>query len=171
GCGVLVNLGGDISVAGPAPDDGWRIALADDHARPDPDGGPAVAVTDGGLATSGVRVRTWRRAGRALHHIVDPATGEPATPVWRTVTVAAATCVDANAAATAAIVRGEGAVDRLRRAALPARLVDLHGRVVRVGGWPPDAPAPSTGSPAPNAAPDSAPGSGPGRQTTPGGPR
>ncbi|MCX3063700.1 FAD:protein FMN transferase [Streptomyces beihaiensis] len=150
GCGVLVSLGGDLSVAGPAPEGGWRVALADDHARPAPVHGPAVAVTGGALATSGIRVRTWRRAGRTLHHIVDPATGEPATPVWRTVTVAAATCVDANTASTAAIVLGDRAVDWLRGGALPARLVGVDGRVVRVGGWPPDSDAPSPAShPAP----------------------
>jgi FAD:protein FMN transferase len=146
GCGVLVSLGGDLAVAGPAPDGGWRIALADDHARPTTDYGPAVAVTGGALATSGIRVRTWRRAGRILHHIVDPATGEPAAPLWHTVTVAAATCVDANTASTAAIVLGDTAVDWLRRTALPARLVALDGRVVRLGDWPPDSFAPSPGA-------------------------
>ncbi|WP_327374120.1 FAD:protein FMN transferase [Streptomyces sp. NBC_01216] len=149
GCGVLVGLGGDLATAGPAPEGGWRIALADDHARPDPQGGAAVAVTGGALATSGIRVRTWRRGGRVLHHIVDPATGEPAAPAWRTVTVAAATCVDANAVSTAAIVLGNPALDWVRATALPARLTGLDGTVVRLGGWPADshAPAPS-GSPA-----------------------
>ncbi|MFF9482759.1 FAD:protein FMN transferase [Streptomyces sp. NPDC014733] len=149
GCGVLVSLGGDLSAAGPAPGDGWRIALADDHARPATGHAPAVAITGGALATSGIRVRTWRRAGRTLHHIVDPATGEPAAPVWRTGTVAAATCVDANTAGTAAIVLGDRALEWLRGTALPARLVGLDGHVVRVGGWPPDsdAPAPVPGGP------------------------
>ncbi|MFE0444349.1 FAD:protein FMN transferase [Streptomyces fungicidicus] len=145
GCGVLVGLGGDLAAAGPAPRGGWRVALADDHARPATGPGPAVAVTAGGLATSGVRVRTWRRAGRTLHHIVDPATGEPAPPVWRTVTVAAATCLDANAVSTAAVVLGDRAVGLLRSTALPARLVRPDGRVVRLGGWPPDSDAPAPG--------------------------
>ncbi|MFE9172479.1 FAD:protein FMN transferase [Streptomyces kebangsaanensis] len=145
GCGVLVGLGGDLATAGPAPEGGWRVALADDHARPATDHGPAVAVTGGALATSGIRVRTWRRAGRTLHHIVDPATGEPATPVWCTVTVAAATCVDANTASTAAIVLADRAVTWLRSTALPARLVRLDGTVVRLGGWPPDSQAPAPG--------------------------
>ncbi|WP_327667569.1 MULTISPECIES: FAD:protein FMN transferase [unclassified Streptomyces] len=147
GCGVMVNLGGDLAVAGTPPEGGWRIALADDHSRPVPDHCPAVAVTTGALATSGVRVRTWRRAGRAVHHIVDPVTGEPAAPVWRTVTVAAATCVDANAASTAAIVLGHAAEDWLRGSGLPARLVDPDGRVVRLGGWPADAPATEAAAP------------------------
>ncbi|MFJ9012779.1 FAD:protein FMN transferase [Streptomyces canus] len=143
GCGVLVSLGGDLATAGPAPEGGWRIALADDHARPDPEGGPAVAVSGGALATSGIRVRTWRRGGRVLHHIVDPITGDPAALVWCTVTVAAATCVDANAVSTAAIVLGERAVDWLRGTGLPIRLTGLDGTVVRLGGWPPDVHAPA----------------------------
>ncbi|MFB7461898.1 FAD:protein FMN transferase [Streptomyces sp. NPDC056224] len=149
GCGVLVSLGGDLSTAGPAPEGGWRIALADDHAHPDPQGGAAVAVTGGALATSGIRVRTWRRGGRVLHHIVDPATGEPAAPVWRTVSVAAAACVDANAVSTAAIVLGERALHWVRGTALPARLTGLDGTVVRLGGWPADSHAPTPpGAPA-----------------------
>ncbi|WP_460072892.1 FAD:protein FMN transferase [Streptomyces sp. YKOK-I1] len=147
GCGVLVGLGGDLAMAGPSPEGGWRIALADDHAQPVTEPGPAVAVTGGGLATSGIRVRTWRRGGRTLHHIVDPVTGEPAAPGWRTVTVAAATCVDANTASTAAVVLGGRAVRRLRSTGLPARLVGLDGTVVRLGGWPPDSPAPDPGGP------------------------
>ncbi|MFB9350749.1 FAD:protein FMN transferase [Streptomyces heliomycini] len=142
GCGVLVGLGGDLAAAGPAPEGGWRIALADDHARPAAGRGPAVAVTSGGLATSGVRVRTWRRAGRTLHHIYDPVTGEPAAPVWRTVTVAAATCVDANAVSTAPMVLADRAAALLGSLALPARLVRPDGTVVRLGGWPPDSDAP-----------------------------
>ncbi|HET6358051.1 FAD:protein FMN transferase [Streptomyces sp.] len=147
GSGVLVSLGGDLATAGPTPEGGWRIALADDHTQPVTEKGPAVAVTGGALATSGIRVRTWRRDGRIAHHIVDPAIGEPAIPMWRTVTVAAATCVDANTASTAAIVLGDRAVDWLRRTTLPARLVGLDGHVVRLGGWPPDShPAAHGGS-------------------------
>ncbi|MEV6019245.1 FAD:protein FMN transferase [Streptomyces sp. NPDC051997] len=147
GCGVLVNLGGDLATAGSAPDGGWHIALADDHTQTVGTRGPAVTVTGGALATSGVRVRTWRRGGRVLHHIVDPATGEPATVVWRTVTVAAATCVDANTASTAAVVLGERAVPWLRSTGLPTRLVAPDGTVVRIGGWPQDLPEPDSGGP------------------------
>ncbi|MFE7169433.1 FAD:protein FMN transferase [Streptomyces sp. NPDC057616] len=138
GCGVLVNLGGDLSVAGDAPPGGWRIALADDHAAPGSEGRPTVSVTGGGLATSGTAVRTWRRGGRQLHHIVDPFTGDIPTPVWRTVSVAAASCVAANTASTEAVVLGERAPARLRAAGLPARLVRVDGSVERVCGWPED---------------------------------
>jgi thiamine biosynthesis lipoprotein len=71
-----------------------------------------------------------------VHHIVDPATGLPAEVVWRTVTVAAASCADANVASTASIIRGAGAPAWLGELALPARLVARDGRVVTVAGWP-----------------------------------
>ncbi|GAA2498818.1 FAD:protein FMN transferase [Streptomyces longisporus] len=140
GCGVLVNLGGDLSAAGQAPPGGWRIAIADDHAAPDTAARPTVSITGGGMATSGTTVRTWRRGGRRLHHIVDPATGDIPAPVWRTVSVAAISCVAANTAATEAVVVGERALGRLRRAGLPARLVRVDGAVERVCGWPEDNP-------------------------------
>jgi len=52
------------------------------------------------------------------------------------VSVAAATCVDANTAATAAIIRGERAPGWLDALGLPTRLVRPDGQVLRVGGWP-----------------------------------
>ncbi|MDI5974089.1 FAD:protein FMN transferase [Streptomyces sp. SL13] len=139
GCGVLINLGGDIAVAGRPPARGWRVMLADDHRAADGTG-PVITIHGGGLATSGTTVRTWRRAGRRVHHIVDPATGDTATPVWRTVSVVAATCVEANAATTAAVVLGERALRFLGDSGLAARLAGTDGRITRLSGWPPDTP-------------------------------
>jgi thiamine biosynthesis lipoprotein len=136
GCGVLVNLGGDLAIAGDPPTGGWVVGLADDHTDKRP--GPAVTISDGALASSGTTVRRWKRGGRMQHHIVDPATGRSTDVCWRTVTVAAATCVDANAASTAAIVLGPHAVDWLTRSGLPARLAHLDGSVRRLGDWPPE---------------------------------
>jgi FAD:protein FMN transferase len=139
--GVLVGLGGDISVAGPAPEGGWRIRVQDVTGHPDEDPcGPAtvVAITGGGLATSSTTARRWRRGGSVLHHILDPRTGLPPAPVWRTVSVTAATCADANTASTAAIIRGDAAPGWLARLRLPARLVADSGRVETVAGWPAD---------------------------------
>jgi thiamine biosynthesis lipoprotein len=56
--------------------------------------------------------------------------------VWRTVSVAASSCVDANTASTAAIVFGEDAPRRLEECGVSARLVRRDGRVVVIGGWP-----------------------------------
>ena len=87
-------------------------------------------------------VRRWHRGGIALHHIVDPRTGRPADGPWRTATVAAVTCADANAASTAAIVAGPGAEDWLAEAGLPARLTGHDGRLRDLNGWPATAGAP-----------------------------
>ena len=133
GCGVLVALGGDVAIGGPPPDEGWQVGVGDDHtAGPD----VTVTLTQGGLATSGTTRRRWRRGGRTVHHIVDPRTGDVAATCWRTATVAAASCVAANTASTAAVVMGRAAVPWLARCALPARLVAEDGGVTEVAGWP-----------------------------------
>ena len=62
----------------------------------------------------------------------------PAAPVWRTVSVAAATCADANTAATAAIIRGRQALPWLAGLRLPARLVAQDGTVHTLNAWPAD---------------------------------
>jgi thiamine biosynthesis lipoprotein ApbE len=134
--GVLVSLGGDIALAGEAPEGGWRIQVTDDSDAPITPDGETVTVTAGGVATSSTAVRRWTRGGVVLHHIIDPATGLPAGGPWRTVTVVAAVCLDANIAATAAVVRGESAVAWLESLRLPSRLVAHDGAVIRTAGWP-----------------------------------
>jgi thiamine biosynthesis lipoprotein ApbE len=144
GCGVLVSLGGDVAVAGPAPETGWRIRVQDVTGSPDdPPVGPyaQIAIRDGGLATSSTTARRWQRGGDVLHHILDPRTGRPAEAVWRTVSVAARSCADANIASTAAVIRGRDALGWLARLALPARLVDATGVVFTVAGWPDESEA------------------------------
>ena len=136
GCGVLVNLGGDISVAGDAPPGGWAVHVTDDHRSPATADGHRIAISSGGLATSSTTVRRWQRGATTVHHILDPSTGEPAEEVWRTASVAAGSCVDANTAATAAIVMGFDAIPWLSGLGLPARLVRPGGSVTYVAGWP-----------------------------------
>lgn len=136
GGGVLVSLGGDIATAGEVPDGGWRVLAADDSSTPSDAPGEVVAIHGGALATSGTAVRRWTRGGVVLHHLIDPRTGLPADGPWRTASVVAATCVDANIAATAAMVRGRSAVPWLDDLGLAARLVSNSGQVVRIGGWP-----------------------------------
>ena len=102
--GALVGLGGDIAVAGEAPVDGWPVRIADDHAAPLDTPGPTIALAGGGLATSSTTVRRWYSGAAELHHLVDPRTGRPAESRWRTVSVAAKTCVDANVASTASFM-------------------------------------------------------------------
>ena len=139
GTGVLVSLGGDVAVAGEPPAGGWAIGIADDHAADEVDA--TVAVERGGLATSSTTVRRWRSGDRELHHLIDPRTGRPAASCWRTVSVAAASCLDANVASTAAVILGEDAPGWLESRSLAARLVAVDGTVVRTARWPAGAEA------------------------------
>jgi thiamine biosynthesis lipoprotein len=136
GAGVLVSLGGDVAVAGPLPAGGWPIRIADHHDAPLASAGPVVALGGGGLATSGVAARRWAVHGGERHHIIDPRTGSSALTPWRTVTVTGATCVDANAASTAAVVLGADAPAWLGLRGLSARLLRHDGSAVFVGDWP-----------------------------------
>jgi thiamine biosynthesis lipoprotein len=137
-----VSLGGDIAVAGRAPDGGWPVRVTDDHDASFDAPGQTISIVSGGLATSSVVVRRWRNGSSgSLHHIIDPSSGRPAAEFWRTVSVAAANCVAANIASTAAIVRGAGALPWLDSLKLPSRLVGLDGVVARVANWPSEAAA------------------------------
>lgn len=131
GVDTLVSLGGDVSVAGGGS---WPIEIRE---RPQAERvDQLVWMTGGGLATSSTRVRRWRQGGVVRHHVIDPRTGLPAEEVWRTVTATGPTCAAANAAATAAIVLGDDAIDWLARRHVDARLVAQDGTVVAVGAWP-----------------------------------
>jgi FAD:protein FMN transferase len=134
GCGVLVSLSGDVALAGQPPAGGWRIRVTDDHRAGPGAPGQWVALRSGGLATSSTTVR--RGASESVHHVIDPATGLPAQVHFRTASVAAGSCLDANIASTATIVRGARALDWLREQRLPSRLVLASGTVVHVAGWP-----------------------------------
>ena len=136
-CGVLVSFGGDLATGGPAPAGGWSVRVTDDHRAPVSAPGQTVTIRSGGLATSSTTARRWRTSsGELVHHLLDPATGLPAEGGWRTVSVAAASCLDANIATTAAIVRGQRAVAWLESLGLPARLVGDDGVARHVAGWP-----------------------------------
>ena len=136
GCGVVVALSGDIATAGPPPAGGWRVRVTDDHHAATDVPGQWIAVHSGGLATSSTTARRWTTAAGDAHHLIDPATGRPVAPRWRTASVAAASCLDANIASTATIIRGDGAPAWLESLGLPSRLVDTEGRVRHLAGWP-----------------------------------
>ncbi len=133
GCGVLVSLGGDLAVAGPAPAGGWAIAVQETENGISP---ATVAIAAGGVATSGTVARRWQRGSELLHHVLDPRTGMPARTPWRAITVAATSALAANIATTTAVVRGEAGLDWLRTQGLPTLLVAENGEVTRLGGWP-----------------------------------
>ena len=136
GCGVLVSVGGDIATSGEPPSGGWQVRVTDDHRSDTSAPGQTITIMSGGLATSSTSVRRWSHAGRTMHHIIDPDTGAPVVDSWRTVSVAAGSCTDANIASTASIIRSGGAPEWLQSLGLPSRLVDVDGNVQRVAGWP-----------------------------------
>jgi thiamine biosynthesis lipoprotein len=126
---ALVDAGGDLAVRGLPPGRrSWPIAI-EGTAQP-------VALRHGALATSGSSRRSWLQDGVRRHHLIDPRTGEPAVSGLRSVTVAAATCRQAEAGATAAFVLGavEGAA-LLERHDLAALFVGSRS-VEAVGRWP-----------------------------------
>jgi thiamine biosynthesis lipoprotein len=133
GTAVLVELGGDIAVAGHRPD-GWCVGVAEREGED----GQLIVLRHGGLVTSTTRVRQWQRGDRTLHHIVDPRTGEPAVGPWRTVSVAAPCALAANVASTASLVLGEDALPWLTTRNIAARLVAQDGSVTTTPGWPLD---------------------------------
>ena len=135
GCGTLVNLGGDVAVAGPAPLDGWGVGIAGHCTTAPSEADEVVALRHGGLATSGTTARTWLQGGCIVHHIVDPWTGAVAPTTWALVTALGATCVEANGWSTAAVVWGEDAPGNLIAYGVTARLVHADGHHVTVGPW------------------------------------
>jgi thiamine biosynthesis lipoprotein len=130
--GALLSVGGDLRAAGTPPEPGgWVVDVADPH-----DEARAVArvvVADGGVATSGTDVRRWRtRAGDAVHHVLDPATGRPAG-AGRPIDVVAATVVAgtgawADALAKAALVDWAGSAPLLDAVGAGACVVTADGR-------------------------------------------
>jgi thiamine biosynthesis lipoprotein len=131
GCGVLVSLGGDLRAAGPDPDEPWTVLVRDRVGEP-------ASLVDLGEARAVATSSSLHRAVGVehAHHVIDPLTVRPVEPVWRTVSVAAESCIEANTWSTAAMVRGTAAPDVLAATGLPARLVATDGTVTRLGGWP-----------------------------------
>jgi thiamine biosynthesis lipoprotein len=129
--GALVDVGGDVAVAGAPPDDrGWGVAVVD------PDGSELalLALAAGGVATSSTRRRRWIGADGALaHHLIDPRTARPATTDVAQVTVVAGTCAWAEVLATAVAVAGTARAPGLLAGA-PAIVVAADGRRTDHGG-------------------------------------
>jgi thiamine biosynthesis lipoprotein len=115
------------------PEGGW-VAAGGDVATSVPiqvglPAGGTVTLHAGGLATSSVVTRSWRRGGERQHHLIDPATGSPSRTPWRDVSVAAKNCVAADVAAKAALLLGHAGPSWLDRRGLPGRFVDGRGAV------------------------------------------
>lgn len=128
-CGALVSLGGDIRATGSA--EPWTVLVRD---RADQPGSLVDLPGDGAVATSSSLHRTL--GPELAHHVIDPLTDRSVAKLWRTVSVAADSCVVANTWSTAALVAGADAPEVLAGTGLAARLVADDGSVRRLGGWP-----------------------------------
>jgi FAD:protein FMN transferase len=138
GGGALVSLGGDVAASGEPPAGGWSIGIARESAAPAEQVEQVVAISRGGLASSATCVRAWRSGARAVHHIVDPRTGDSVEPYWVLVSATGSSCVEANLVTTAAIVWGNRALEELAAFDQSVRLVRFDGEVFSVNGWPLD---------------------------------
>ena len=117
----LVNAGGDIALRGT-----WTIGVDDEL---------TLELTGGGLATSGRDRRTWRRGGRELHHLIDPATGEPAACDLLRASVVARDAIQAEIWAKALFLAGSHAAAAEADAnRLPCVLVTRGGETRLAGG-------------------------------------
>lgn len=76
--GILVDIGGDIRVAGTGPESGRWVIDIEHPIRPN-EIALHLAVTDAGVATSSRLRRTWVINDERRHHLLDPATGQPTT--------------------------------------------------------------------------------------------
>lgn len=141
GTGVLVSIGGDVAVAGPPPAGGWAVGIAERSATPADEVDQVVAICHGGLASSSPSARAWVSGDRPVHHIIDPRSGNCAEAYWTLVSATGASCVDANAVTTAALVWGRDALAHLAGFDQAVRLVRHDGRVFVINGWPEEHPA------------------------------
>jgi thiamine biosynthesis lipoprotein len=97
---ALVNVGGDLYAMGRSADGSrWRIGVRS------PDAADQLVaqfdLEDAAVATSGDYLQYFDYHGRRYHHLLDPATGEPKVSTMRSITIRAADCMTADAAATA----------------------------------------------------------------------
>ncbi len=127
GVPALVAIGGDVAAS---PDERlWPVLVGEHEDGP----GEVIGIERGGIATSSTTARTWLTPDGPAHHIIDPRSGAPVSGGYRTASVLAASCVEANALSTAALVWGTAALDRL--SPYPARFVDGAGQVVTTELW------------------------------------
>lgn len=126
----LLNIGGDIALGGTAGDDeGWLVGVED----PLDVGGLVAALRLTGpaaCATSSTARHRWRLGSRLVHHLIDPATGEPVCTDLLAVTVLHDDPAWAEVHTKVLFAAGKAAI-RERAAGMAALWVDEEGRV----GW------------------------------------
>jgi thiamine biosynthesis lipoprotein len=107
--GALVNLGGDLRAIGAPPvSDGWVVGVADPV---DPNMELfRIGLRAGAVATTSSLKRRWMTTSGETHHLIDPATGQPAVSDVVGVTVVAQEAWWAEAVTKALFIRGPDAL-------------------------------------------------------------
>jgi thiamine biosynthesis lipoprotein len=97
---ALVNVGGDLYALGRSPDgDRWAVGV---RSPADPERlATTLEASDLAIATSGDYFRFFTHGGTRYHHLLDPVTAAPRPSRRHSATVAAASCLGADAGATA----------------------------------------------------------------------
>jgi thiamine biosynthesis lipoprotein len=134
--GAIVEIGGDVAVHGHGAEGPWAIGVSDSLQLTGHE--PRISLTNGGVATSSTDTRTWKVDTQTANHVIDPRTGSFAHGDYATASVSAASCVLANAFATAALLWDDDAAFHIAQSGWSARLVRRDGTVEFVGGWPKD---------------------------------
>jgi thiamine biosynthesis lipoprotein len=127
--GACINLGGDVRVAGTAPDGGaWTIAVEHPWSvRPL----TFVGLLDGAVATSTTLRRRWRTGGEIRHHLIDPQTGLPSASDVALATIIAAEAWMAEVVAKAVLLAGAThPFDLIDGTGVEGLIVDGKGRVI-----------------------------------------
>ncbi len=119
----MVQAGGDLYVAGTAGATPWRLGIQDPRG---PAGEPfaLLELTDATLSTSGDYERFFEHDGVRYHHLLEPATGQPARGT-RSVTVVTRTATWADGLSTGVFILGPE-----RGMALVERLPDVEAVIV-----------------------------------------
>lgn len=122
----LVNLGGDIHVLGPRPDgSGWPIGV--ENPRYPGEVVATIAVSQGGLATSGDAQKYFLADGRRYSHIINPYTGFP-VDCWASVTVASVSTSLAGLYSTTAMLMERSGEEFLRNRNCAFIMIDRDGK-------------------------------------------
>ena len=101
----IVDCGGDIRIGGADA----LVHPYEVYVEHPITGGRAhvLRLGSGGVATSGINIRIWRDAGgRYMHHLLDPATGEPAWTGLVGATALGDTALEAETLSKAALLSG-----------------------------------------------------------------
>ncbi|MCA6128769.1 hypothetical protein AI19_04360 [Thalassolituus oleivorans 4BN06-13] len=99
----IIDLGGDLHVIGPQPDNRpWKVGVRNPRA---PENAIAeLAITQGGLSTSGDYERYFEHSGKRYCHLLLPKTGMPVS-YWASVSVVAPSCLLAGTLSTIAMLK------------------------------------------------------------------